>query len=65
MTFARLERVDHDDRQVRVELGQKLAAGAARRDAAAADDGDCREFALAGGHGRADRHALGANRQAE
>ena len=60
-----LERVDHHDRQVRIELGQELPASAARRNAAAADDGDCRELALAGGHGRRRRHALGADRQAE
>ena len=41
--------VDHHDPQVRIELGEELPAGAAGRHAAAADDGDGGELAVAGG----------------
>src|SRR5262249_14464287 len=65
LEFAMFKRIDHDDRQGRVELCQNLAARTARRDASSADDDDRREFLLAGGDCSADRDSFGAVRQTE
>src|SRR3954471_4598882 len=63
VSLAGFERVDHDDRQVRIEFCQNLAAGAARRNAASAHNGDRGKLAVAGGDGCSDGDALRAIRQ--
>src|SRR6476620_11368645 len=65
MDVARLERVDHHDRQVRAELGQELPARTARRHAPTAADRDGSTLFLAVRDGRARGHTLCSDRQPE